>query len=59
LTINDQSQRNGVSQMTLQALWDHYSREELPFKDFSTQDGYIRMPRTGFSRVGVLCSSRR
>jgi integrase len=41
LTINNQSQRNGVSQMTLQALWDHYSREELPFKDFSTQDGYI------------------
>jgi integrase len=41
LTINNQSQRNGVSQMTVQALWDHYSREELPFKDFSTQDGYM------------------
>jgi len=41
LTINNQSQRNGASQMTVQSLWAHYSREELPFKDFSTQDGYI------------------
>jgi len=40
LTINHQSQRNRVSQMTVQSLWEHYSREELPFKDFSTQDGY-------------------
>lgn len=41
LTINNQSQRNGASQMMVQVLWDHYSREELPFKDFSTQDGYL------------------
>ena len=41
LTINNQSQRNGVSQMTVQSLWEHYSREELPFKDFSTQDAYL------------------
>ncbi len=40
LTINHQSQRNGVSQITVQSLWQHYSREELPFKDFSTQDAY-------------------
>jgi hypothetical protein len=39
--INNQSRRNGVSQMTVQSLWEHYSREELPFKDFSTQDGYL------------------
>ena len=26
--------------MTVQSLWEHYSREELPFKYFSTQDGY-------------------
>ncbi len=26
--------------MTVQVLWEHYSREELPFKDFSTQDAY-------------------
>ena len=41
LTINHQSQRNGASQMTVQVLWKHYSKEELPFKDFSTQDGYL------------------
>jgi integrase len=41
LTINHQSQRNGSTQMTVRALWDHYCREELPFKDFSTQDGYM------------------
>lgn len=41
LTINHQSPRNGASRMTVQVLWDHYSREELPFKDFSTQDGYL------------------
>ena len=33
LTINHQSQRNGVSQMTVQSLWEHYTREELPFKE--------------------------
>ncbi|HEX6502687.1 MAG TPA: site-specific integrase [Terriglobales bacterium] len=26
--------------MTVQLLWEHYSLEELPFKDFSTQDAY-------------------
>jgi integrase len=41
LTINNQSQRNSVGRMTVQILWDHYFREELPFKDFSTQDGYL------------------
>lgn len=45
LTINSQSQRNGASQTTVQALWDHYSREELPFKDPSTQDGYMSYAR--------------
>jgi hypothetical protein len=41
LTINNRSQRNGVGQKTVEALWKHYSCEELPFKDFSTQDGYL------------------
>jgi len=45
LTINNQSQRNRVSQMTVEALWKHYSSEELPFKDFSTQDGYLSYAR--------------
>jgi integrase len=58
LTINHQSQRNGVSQMTVQSLWEHYSREELPFKDFSTQDAYSSYARIGSFRVGVACFSR-
>jgi integrase len=45
LTINHQSQRSCVSQMTVQVLWDHYCREELPFKDLSTQDGYLSYAR--------------
>ena len=45
LTINHQSQRNGVSQLTVRSLWEHYSREELPFKDFSTQDAYSSYAR--------------
>jgi hypothetical protein len=40
LTINHQSRRNGVNRMTVQSLWDHYSREELGLKEFSTQDAY-------------------
>jgi integrase len=40
LTINHQSHRNGASRMTVQVLWEHYSCEELPDKDFSTQDAY-------------------
>jgi integrase len=45
LTINHQSQRNGAKQMTVQSLWEHYSHEELPFKDFSTQDAYLSYAR--------------
>ena len=45
LTINNQSQRNGVGQITVQVLWDHYFREELPFKDFSTQATSARSRR--------------
>ena len=53
LTINHQSQRNGLSKMTVQLLWEHYTREELPSKDFSTQDGYISMLGIGSCHVGV------
>ncbi len=49
LTINNQSQRNGAGQMTVQALWDHYSREELPCKDFSTQDAYL-----SYAKIWIL-----
>lgn len=53
LTINSQSQRNGADRMTMQTLWEHYTSEELPSKDFSTQDAYIQyatkwiLPRWG------------
>ena len=46
LTINNRSERNGASQLTVQSLWEHYSREELPFKGFSTQDGYLSYAKT-------------
>src|SRR5205807_9116084 len=38
---------------SINTLWEHYSREELPLKEFSTQDGYIQymknwiLPRWG------------
>jgi len=53
LTINTQSQRNRVSRMTVQSLWQHYEKEELPSKEFSTQDAYVQyatkwiLPRWG------------
>jgi integrase len=53
LTINNQSQRNSASRMTVQTLWEHYQHEELPSKDFSTQDAYSQyakkwiLPRWG------------
>jgi len=40
LTINSQSHRSGVHRMTVESLWAHYQREELPSKDYSTQDAY-------------------
>ena len=53
LTINNQSQRNGASQMTVQLLWDHYSREELPSRTSRRKTDICHTRRTGFSRVGV------
>ena len=40
LTINHQSERSRSSKITVKSLWEHYLREELPFKDLSTQDAY-------------------
>jgi integrase len=40
LTINTQSGRNPLSGTTVQTLWEHYSTEELPLKEISTQDIY-------------------
>jgi integrase len=40
LTINTQSGRNHLSGTTVLTLWEHYSAEELPLKEISTQDIY-------------------
>lgn len=40
LTINTQSGRNYLSGRTVHTLWEHYSAEELPLKEISTQDIY-------------------
>src|SRR5947209_12206765 len=42
LTINNQSKRKDLRRTSINTLWEHYSREELPLKEFSTQDGYIQ-----------------
>jgi integrase len=53
LTINSQSRRNGASRMTVLSLWQHYQGEELPSKEYSTQDAYTQyakkwiLPRWG------------
>jgi integrase len=40
LTINPQSGRNHLCGTTINTLWEHYSAEELPLKEISTQDIY-------------------
>ena len=40
LSINTQSERNSRNRTTLTTLWEHYSSEELPLKEISTQDVY-------------------
>jgi integrase len=40
LTINQQSPRNDLRHTTVNTLWEHYSNEELPLKEISTQDAY-------------------
>ena len=41
LTINNQSKRKNLQKTTLNTLWEHYCREELPLKEISTQDAYL------------------
>jgi integrase len=45
LTINNNSNRTGVSRTTVNTLWEHYSQEELPLKEMSTQDAYLDYAR--------------
>jgi len=41
LTINNHSARKNLQKTTLNTLWEHYCREELPLKAISTQDAYL------------------
>src|SRR5260370_2584723 len=41
LTINNQSTRKNLQKTTVNILWEHYRREELPLKEISTQDAYL------------------
>src|SRR5215469_4097772 len=41
LTINNQSKRKNLRKTTVNILWEHYCREELPLKEISTQDAYL------------------
>lgn len=40
LDINNGTAMNKLVPTTLGVLWEHYSREELPLKELSTQDSY-------------------
>lgn len=40
LTINHQSKRSDLRDTIVNVLWEHYSNEELPLKEISTQDAY-------------------
>jgi len=42
LTINNRSTHKILQKTTVSTLWEHYSREELPLKEMSTQDAYLQ-----------------
>jgi len=52
LTINNQSKRNNLQKTTVNTLWEHYCREELPLKEISTQDAYLVYGKTDSSAMG-------
>lgn len=41
LTVNNGCMHRSLRRTTINTLWEHYSREELPLKALSTQDAYI------------------
>ena len=41
LTVNNQSKRQNLRKTTVNTLWEHYFREELPSKELSTRDAYV------------------
>lgn len=40
LTINNPSSHRSLRRTSVNTLWEHYRREELPLKEMSTQDAY-------------------
>ena len=40
LTVNNGCKHRSLQRTTMNTLWEHYSREELPLKALSTQDAY-------------------
>ena len=41
LTINNRCNHRSLQRITINTVWEHYRREELPVKALSTQDSYI------------------
>ncbi len=41
LTINNRCNHGSLQRTTINTVWEHYRREELPVKALSTQDSYI------------------
>jgi len=41
LTINNRCNHRSLQRTTINTVWEHYRREELPVKALSTQDSYI------------------
>jgi len=41
LTINNRCNHTSLQRTTINTVWEHYRREELPIKALSTQDSYI------------------
>ncbi len=58
LTINNQARQKALPK-TLSTLWEHYSCEELPLKEISTQDTYTVMVKNWvLPRWGTLSLDR-
>jgi integrase len=41
LTINNRCNHRSLQRTTINTVWEHYRREELPVKALSTQDSYV------------------
>ena len=60
LTINNACKQGSLQRTSINTLWEHYSREELPLKALSTQGSYITyarnwiLPRWGNMRLDLV-----